>query len=65
MKSAHEEVDTIIVQKKVAAANQKDISVISDNTDVFVFLLYDYLAQQLKPPIITESPKAVPKHSSL
>ena len=42
MKTTHEEADNIIVQQMVAAANenQKGISVLSDNTDVFVLLLH-------------------------
>ena len=49
----------------VAASNQKDISLLSDDIDVFVLLLYYSLAQKLKPPDITESRKNVPKLVSL
>ena len=58
MKTTHEEADNIIVQQMVAAANesQKGISVLSDDTDVFVLLLYHYLEQNLKLPVIMESP---------
>ena len=64
MKPTHEEVVNIIVQQIAAAANeiQKGISVLSDNTDVFVLPLHDCLAQKL--PVITESPKNVPKFAS-
>ena len=57
--------DNIIVQQMVFAENQKDISVLSDDTYVSVLLLFDCLAQKLKLPFITESPKAVPKPASL
>ena len=49
----------------VAAANQKDITVLSDDTGVFVPLLYYSRAQKLKPTDITESRKTVPKLASL
>ena len=47
----------------VAAANQKGISALSDDTDtdIFVLLLYYSLAQKLKSPDIMESQKTVPK----
>ena len=45
----------------VAAANQKGISVLSDNTDAFVLLLYYSLAQKLNPPNIKESRKTMSK----
>ena len=47
-KSAHEEVGNIVVQQMRAAVNQKGYFVLSVDTDVFVFLLYNCLAQQLK-----------------
>ena len=42
----------------VAAAqeNQKRISVVSDDTDVFVLLCYHYQAQKLSLPVVMESP---------
>ena len=51
----------------VAAANQKGISALSDDTDtdIFVLLLYYSLAQKLKPPGIMESQKTVPKLASV
>ena len=49
----------------VAAANQMSIYVLSDDTDVFVLLLYDCFVQKLKLPVIMESPIAVPKIASL
>ena len=58
MKITHDEADNIIVQQMVAGANknQKGISVLSDDTDVFVLLLYHYLELSLKLPVIMESP---------
>ena len=44
-----------------AAANQVSISVLSDDTAVFVLLLYDCFVQMLKLHVIMESPIAVPK----
>ena len=61
----HKEVDTITVQHMVAAAIQMSISVLSDDTGVFVLLLYDCFVQKLVLPVIIESPITVPKHASL
>ena len=50
MKPTHKEVDNIVVQQITAAENeiQNGISVLTDDTDVFEFLLYEsYLAQNL------------------
>ena len=47
-KSANEEVDNIIVQQMRAAVNQKGNFVLSVETGLIVFLLYDCLAQQLE-----------------
>ena len=49
----------------VAAGNQKGHSVLSDNTDVFVLLLYYSLAQKRKPPDIMESRKTAPQLASI
>ena len=67
MKSTHVEVGKIIVRQMEVAANenQMGISVLSDDTDIFVLLLYEFLAQKLKLPLITEPPKTVPKLASL
>ena len=47
MKRTHEEGDNIIFQQMVAATNEKGISMLSDETNKVVFLLYHYLAQML------------------
>ena len=36
--------------------NQKGISIVSDDTDVFVLLHYHYQAQNLSLPVVMESP---------
>ena len=49
MKSTYEDMDNIIVQQTVAVANEKkSISVLFQDTDVFVLLIYHYLAQTRK-----------------
>ena len=44
LKSTHEEADNFLAHQMVTASqeNQKGISVVSDDTDVFVLLLYHY-----------------------
>ena len=58
IQTTHEEADNILAQQMFVAANEhrKGISVISDDTDVFVLLLYHYQAQNLKLQVIMESP---------
>ena len=57
LKTAHEEADNILAHQMVAAAqeNQKGISVVPDDTDVFVLLLHHYKAQNLSFPVVMES----------
>ena len=54
LKSTHEEADNFLAHQMVAASqvNQKGISVVSDDTDVFVLLLYHYQAQNLALPVM-------------
>ena len=49
--------DNILAHQMVAASeeNQKGISVVSDDTDVFVLLLYHYQAQNLSLLVVKES----------
>ena len=58
MITTHEEADNILVQQMVFAThkNQEGISVISDDTDVFVLLCYHYLVQKLNILVVMESP---------
>ena len=58
LKTTHEEADNILAHHMVAAAqeNQKGVSVVSDDTDVFVLLLHHYKAQNLSLPVVMESP---------
>ena len=58
MKTTHEEADNILLLQMVFAAteNQKGISVIADDTDVFVLLYFHYLAKKLSIPVVMESP---------
>ena len=58
LKTTHEEADNILAHQMVAASeeNQKGISVVSDDTDVFVLLLYHYQAQNLTLLVVMESP---------
>ena len=67
MKSAHEEMDNIIVQQAVAAANEKkkSISVFCQDTDVFVLLFYHYLAKTRQLSVIMESPQKDSKNVDL
>ena len=56
MKTSHEEADTIILQQVVAIANQgaKCVSVICDDTDVFLLLLHFYNLCKLKCSLFME-----------
>ena len=64
MKSTHEEVD-IIVQQMLVAANQMSKYVLSDDTDVFVLLLYFCFEQKFKFSVLMESQIAALKPASL
>lgn len=54
----HEESDNILAQQMVYVVKEtgKDVSVISDDTDVFALLLYHYVRQGLTQTVIMESP---------
>ena len=54
LKSAHEEADNFLAHQMVATSqeNQKGILVVSDDTDVFVLLLYHYQAQNIALPVV-------------
>ncbi len=56
--TVQEEADTILVQQmlRVAKETTNGITVLSDDTDVFVLLLYHYLQAQLTTMVIMESP---------
>ena len=58
MSTTHEEADNIIVREilMVAKENPSRITVLSDDTDVFVLMLYFYLPDGLHLPVIMESP---------
>ncbi len=58
MDTVQEEADTILVQHMLLAAKEttSGITVLSDDTDVFVILLYHYLQAQLTTRVIMESP---------
>ena len=55
--TTHEEADNIIVQQaiQVAADEQKHVTVLADDTDVYVLLLYHYLQQRLQTQMVMES----------
>ena len=53
----HEEADNIIVQQVLHCSKEgKSITVMSDDTDVFVLLVHYYDQTDLKVPVIMESP---------
>ena len=55
--TTHEEADNIIVQQvMMLAENDKPITVVADDTDVYAQLLSFCLARQVKSPIFMESP---------
>ena len=57
MKTTHEEADIFVQQMLFAATGkQKGISVIANDTDMFVLLRFHYLAQKLSIPVVMESP---------
>ena len=58
LKTTLEEADHILAHQMVATAqeNQKGVSVVSDDTDVFVLLLHYYQEQTLSIPVVMESP---------
>ena len=77
LSTSHEEADNIIVQQVMLSARnseESDITVISDDTDVFILLLHYYHAENMKNRITMESPikerrvidigKTVEKHVS-
>ena len=58
MQINHEEADNILAHQMVAVASEenKGVSVISNDTDVFVLLLHHYVTQKLTGVVIMESP---------
>ena len=58
LRTNHEEADNILAHQMVAVASEenKGVSVISDDTDVFVLLLHHYVLQKLTGEVIMESP---------
>ena len=58
MQTNHEEADNILAHQMVVVASEenKGVSVISDDTDVFVLLLHHYVKQKLTGVVIMESP---------
>ena len=76
LKTAHEEADIIIVQQVLKAASEaRRMTVVCDDTDVFVLLLYHYQRAGLNIPLYMESPnkgrtitdirRTVQKHSAI
>ena len=57
LRTSHEEADSILAHQMVAVASEenKGVSVISDDTDVFVLLLHHYVMQKLTVEVIMES----------
>ena len=58
IRTMHEEADNILPQQMIHAAGQADrcVSVISDDTDVLVLLMYHYFKEKLNGLVIMESP---------
>lgn len=56
--TTHEEADNIIVQQaiRVARDEQRPVTVLADDTDVYTLLLYHYLEQGLPTLMVMESP---------
>ena len=67
LKTTHEEAGHILGHQTVATAqeNQKGVSVVSDDTDVSISLLYHYQAQNLSIPVVINSPmkESCPRHT--
>ena len=58
LENQQEEADTIIVQQVLRCAGEaQQITVVSDDTDVFVLLLHHYHQAGLDVPLIMESPR--------
>ena len=58
MQTNHEEADNMLAHQMVVVASEenKGVSVITDNTDVFVLLFHHYVKQKLTWVVIMESP---------
>ena len=58
LRTNHEEADNILAHQMVVVATEenKGVSVISDDTDVFALLLHYYVEQKLTGLVIMESP---------
>ena len=56
--TTHEEADSIIVQQaiQVAVNEQKYVTILADDTDVYALLLHHYLQEGLQSPMLMESP---------
>ena len=56
--TTHEEADNISVQQaiRVAVNEERLVTVLADDTDVYVLLLHDYLKQGLQTHMLMESP---------
>lgn len=75
--TTHEEADTIIIQQMIAVSreNPEVITIVSDDTDVFVLLLHYYQEYNISTCVLMESPvqertvvdigETVKKHSSI
>lgn len=58
IKACHEEADLLIAQQAILASeNNQTVSVISDDTDVFVLLLHFYVAHKCTANMYMSSPK--------
>ena len=58
LRTSHEDAENILAHQMVAVASEenKGVSVISDDIDVFVLLLHHYVMQKLTWEVIMESP---------
>ena len=67
LQTNHEEADSILAHQVVVVASEenKGVSVISDDTDVFVLLLHHYVKQKLTGVVIMESPTIDIKASAI
>ena len=56
--TSYEEVDNIIIQQTFRAVEQRAecLSVVADDTDVYILLLHYYNQKELNIPMFTESP---------
>ena len=58
LKTSHEEADNIMIHQMLheARSTGRGIKIVSDDTDVFILLIYHYNNAKLSPPLIMQSP---------